>query len=480
MFIESFRRRWKSEGGYRQVLVLAFPLIISMGAWSIQHFVDRMFLTWHSPEAIAACTPAGMLNFTILSLFIGTGSYVNTFVAQYWGANRLDRIGPAVWQGLYVSLIGGGVLLMFVPAADTIFRIVGHDPRVMEYEIVYFRILCFGAAPAIASSVMSGFFSGRGETKPVMWVNVLAIGVNIILDYLLIFGKAGFPEMGIAGAALATVIAGTVNFAAYLALAARKEYRHEYRTLSGWRPNFDLFGRLMRFGFPNGVQFTLDIMGFTFFILLIGRKGTEYLAASNIALNINSLAYLPMIGLGMAISILVGQYLGGEDVKTAEKSVWSGCYITIAYMSIIAAMYILTPGLFLAPFASLADSESFESIRHATIVILRFVAVYTIFDGLNIVFSYAIKGVGDTKFVMKMIVSSSIFILVIPSYVGMIMLDGSPYLGWLFATGFIVVLGVAFTLRFLGGGWKTMRVIEKVPPPLPSSLPEAPIVEFEP
>ncbi len=85
------RERWHSEGGYRQFLVIAFPLILSTGALSVQHFVDRMFLSWYSPEAIAAAMPAGMLNFCIMSLFIGTAGYVNTFVAQYFGAARLLR-----------------------------------------------------------------------------------------------------------------------------------------------------------------------------------------------------------------------------------------------------------------------------------------------------------------------------------------------------------------------------------------------------
>ena len=91
-----------AEGGYRQILLIAFPLILSTGSWSLQHFVDRMFLAWYSPAALAASTPAGILNYTLMSLFIGTAGYVSTFVAQYIGAGRDERIGPTVWQGLYV------------------------------------------------------------------------------------------------------------------------------------------------------------------------------------------------------------------------------------------------------------------------------------------------------------------------------------------------------------------------------------------
>lgn len=479
LLITPLRNRWKNPGGYREVLLLAFPLIISTGAWSIQHFVDRMFLTWYSPEAIAAATPAGMLNFTILSLFIGTASYINTFVAQYHGSKRYGQIGPALWQGIYVAVFGGFVHLLIIPFAGNFFGFIGHEELVMEYETRYFRILCLGAAPAIASSVMSGFFSGRGETWPIMWVNILATVVNIILDYVLIFGKAGFPELGVTGAAAATVVSACVSFCVYLGLISNKKYRRRYNTLSGWRLNPSLFRRVMRYGFPNGVQFFLEIAGYTVFIMLIGRQGTYYLAATNIAFNINSLAFMPMIGMGMAISILVGQYLGKNRAETAERSVYSGFHITFSYMTVVALMYVLIPNVFLAPFASRADAGSFDAIRGVTVVLLRFVAFYSLFDALNIVFSYAIKGAGDTRFIMNVIIINSLLVLVIPCYIALVVFDAHIYVGWAFASAFIVILGVTFTVRFLGGKWKSMLVIEKIPPVVPSSLPEAPVIEFE-
>ena len=474
------KNRWHGEGGYHHVLTIAFPLIISTGAWSIQHFVDRMFLTWYSPEALAASTPAGMLNFTIMCIFIGTGSYVNTFVAQYYGAKRYDRIGPAVWQGIYVSLIGGLCLLIIMPLTEGIFTIIGHDEAVKNYEIIYFRILCLGGAPAIASSVLSGFFSGRGRTWPVMWVNLLAIGFNLVFDYLLIFGNAGFPELGVKGAAIATVLAPCLSTAVYLYLLTGKRYRLKYNTLSGWRLDSVLFKRLMRFGFPNGVHLFLEVAGYTFFILLIGRKGIYHLAATNIAFNINTIAFLPMIGLGIAISILVGQYLGDGKPDRAEYSVFSGFHIALLYMTVIATLYVFVPGVFLAPFASQADPESFAAIREITVVLLRFVAFYSVFDALNIVFSYAIKGAGDTRFIMKVIIFDSLLVQVIPCYIFMSVLGYGIYSGWAFTSAFISILGIVFAWRFMGGKWKTMRVIENVPPIVPTVFPEAPVTEIEP
>ena len=454
-------KRWSSEGGYRQVLSIAIPLILSTGAWSIQHFVDRMFLTWYSPEAIAAAMPAGMLNFTIMSLFLGTAGYVSTFVAQYHGSGRDERIGPVLWQGMYLAIIGGIVHLVLVPLAGPFFRFVGHEPLVQQYETIYFQVLCLGATPAIASSAMSGFFSGRGKTWPVMWVNTLGTAVNLIMDYGLIFGRWGLPELGIKGAAIATVMSACFSFVAYLILLSRPTHDGRYYTLRGRMFERVLFLRLMYFGFPSGVQFFLDMVGFTTFILLIGRLGTPQLAATNIAFNINTLAFMPMIGFGIAVSVLVGQYLGKNRPDLAERSVYSSFHLTFLYMASVAAAYVLFPSIFLDPFASQADPASFIAIRKTTVILLRFVAVYSLFDALNIVFASAIKGAGDTRFVMFMIAIVSSVALVIPSYIALVLLDAGIYTGWTIASAYVSILGVIFLFRFMGGKWKSMRVIEQ-------------------
>ena len=123
--MQRLRNRWNSPGGYREVLGIAMPLILSTASWSVQHFVDRMFLAWYSPETIAAAMPAGMVYFSIVSIFMGTAGYASIFVAQYYGAGQYHRIGPAIWQGVYISYIGGVVLICAIPFAQTIFQLKG-------------------------------------------------------------------------------------------------------------------------------------------------------------------------------------------------------------------------------------------------------------------------------------------------------------------------------------------------------------------
>ena len=282
----SISESWHREGGYRQVLALAIPLIFSSAGFAIQQFVDRMFLAWYSPAAIAATMPAGIVNFTIMNLFVGTAGYVGTFVAQYWGARRYDRIGAILWQGFYVALIACVVHLLFIPLAGPFFRLVGHTPEVQRLEVIYFQIICLAGGPVVAIAVISGFFTGRGRPWPVMVVGVLGNIINVFLNYILIFGRWGLPELGVKGAALGTLISALISFLVFSFLMVGHNYDKRYGTLSGWRLDISLFVRLLRFGLPNGLQFFLGYMGITVFLLLEGRLGTVELAATNVAFNI--------------------------------------------------------------------------------------------------------------------------------------------------------------------------------------------------
>lgn len=468
------RNRYHAKAGYRELLKIAIPLILSTSAWSIQHFVDRMFLTWYSPESIAAAMPAGIFNFTIMTLFIGTASYINTFVAQYFGSKQFKNIGPIVWQGIYIAVIGGIVHLILIPLAKPIFGFIGHEMEIQKLEIIYFQVLCLGAFPAIASSAFSSFFSGRGKTWPLMWINAIATLTNIVFDYFLIFGNGGFPEMGIKGAAIATVLSGVVTFMIYIVIIVRPSFCKKFCTLSGYKLDIPLFKRLIYYGFPNGVQFFIDMAGFTAFLFIVGKLGRDSLAATNITFNINNLAFMPMIGFGIAVSVMVGQYLGDNKPELAQKSAYSGFHITIFYMSTMVMLYLGVPEMFIKPFMVGSNATEMKAIRDIVIVLIRFVAIYSIFDTFNIIFAAAIKGAGDTRFVMRMLSVLSIVLLIIPSYLALIVWKQSIYVGWIIVTVYIISLGIGFYLRFLGGKWKSMRVIETPPPGLPSHFAETP------
>lgn len=465
--ISYIQKRWSAPNGYREILTIAFPLILSTGSWSIQQFVDRMFLSWYSEDSLAAAMPAGILNFSFICVFIGTVSYAGTFVSQYTGAKEDRRIGRVLSHSLYLSFIGALMMLLIAPFSPHIFRLIGHDASLQPLETTYFRILSFGALGPILSAAFAGFFTGQGRTWPVMWINIITTAINLILDYLFIFGVGPIEPMGIKGAAIATIIAGFSSIIMYMVLIYTPENRSRFAIDTSWLPDFTFLKRFLHFGLPSGMHFFLEIMGFTGFILILGRLGTEELAATNIAININSMAFMPMLGLGITVSMLVGQNIGSGNPDKAHYATNSAVQLGTAYMVFCALLYILIPKLFIAPF------DATESVANTTIILLRFVAFYALFDTCSILYSHAIKGAGDTHFVMRITTYLSLFVLIIPTFFAVVVYETNLFFPWAFCATFIFSMGMIFLFRFRQGKWKKMSVIEEkegIPSQHPSAV----------
>ena len=446
---------------FKEVFFLAFPLIVTTSAWTIQCFVDRMFLAWYSTEAVAASMPAGLLNLLTTSVFVGTAVFTETFVAQYYGAKQFEKIGGVMWQGIYIGLVAAIFHLFLIPIAPAFFQMIGHASDVSLLETVYFQTLCAGAGAIVCSGAVASFFAGRGKTKQVMFATLFQTIINIILDYTLIFGRFGFPQLGIKGAGLASVISAYCNLIFLLLLATRSTYEEKFRIYSSWKLDRQLFGRILKYGIPSGLQGTMDLAGFTIFLLLLGKIGTIPLAATNIAFNINTLAFMPMVGIGMAVSILVGQNLGANNPEKAKECTLAGFIIAFSYMLVLAILYVTVPDIFIKPFSFRADPVQFEQIRHIAVILLRFVAFYSLFDGMNIIFASALRGAGDTRFIMLAMAFLSIFVLIIPSAIFIFLLQKGIYTAWTIATIYVIALALMFFSRFQQGKWKQMRVIEK-------------------
>ncbi len=457
--LSGLKRRWSIAGGYREVLVIAIPLILSTGAWSVLLFVDRMFLAWHSSNAIAAAMPAGMASFAMLCLFIGTAAYVNTFVAQYFGAKEENKIGEILWQGIYFSFIS---LVIIFPAyflADDLFSLIGHTIEVQILEIEYFKILMYSAVFVVLNNTLTSFFSGMGKTMIVMWVSLFITILNIVLDYLLIFGHYGFPELGIQGAAMATNIAITSGSVLLVLLIFQKKYIQRFHLLTSCKFNSELFGRLIYFGSPNGVRLFIDMTSFTAFLMFVGTLGTHQLVASNIAFNINALAFLPMIGLMIGVAVIVGQRLGEDKPEIAEKATWSAIHIALTFFGALAILYLWLPDIFIYPFTLNGGLDDINQSKELITLLLRFLAFFALFDALFLVFLGALEGAGDTRFILKMSILMSIGLLVIPCFIYVHYFKAELLVLWWIITANVVMYCLVFLWRFTQGPWKSMRVI---------------------
>jgi MATE family, multidrug efflux pump len=459
--VGALRRFWLGEGGGREVLAVAYPLVLSHLSFTLQTFVDRLFLTWYSPEALAGAVAGLLVAWSVIALFTATGEYLTTFVAQYVGAGRPRRVGPAIWQGIYFSFAAGALAACLTPALPGLFAWAGHAPAVRETEVAYAGMLMLGAFPIVLMATLSSFFAGRGQTLVVLQVNLLATVANVVLDALWIFGRAGFPRAGATGAALATVVSQLLGALVYLALILRPSMREAYATLSGFRFDPDLARRLLRYGLPSGLQVSLELAAFSAFLLIVGRIGTLELAATSIAFNLNGLVFMPMYGLGIGVSSLVGRQIGAGRASVAERTTWSGFKLALGYMSLCGALYVLAPALLLAPYAAGADPASFPALAAITTVLLRFVAVYSIFDMMNLIFASGLRGAGDTTYALGATVVVALLAMLGPAYLACVVRGAGVYAAWTCASAYVVCLGLLLLRRFRAGAWKRLSVIER-------------------
>ena len=448
-----------TPGGSRELLTLALPLVVSQGFMTVQVFLDTILLSWHDPREMTASFPAVMWFWLPFGLLQVTAGYVSTFVAQYTGAGRPERVGPAVWQGIHFAGMAGVVFLLMVPAAPYLIAVGGHAAVLQPLEVTYLRCLSFAALPMLVMAAVNGFFSGRGRTWSVLGVEAAGTGVNVALALVLIFGRLGFPELGIAGAGWATVAGSWTSALLALGLFLRSKYREEFNTLRGWRPDRGLFGRLMKYGGPAGTQVFLDVLVFHVFVQLVGRLGEAEAGATTLTVRLNMVLFLPMMGLAQAVAILVGQRLGANRPSLAERSAYTGLRWVFGYMCMVASAYLLIPGVLVGVFEGNRDPERFAAVARLVPSLLACAAVYSLADSVNMTFSFALRGAGDTRFVSLLTFVLAWPIMVVPTFL-LVRFGGGITWAWVFATAYILAMAACFTLRFRGGRWKSMRVIE--------------------
>ncbi|MEE8416947.1 MAG: MATE family efflux transporter [Desulfobacterales bacterium] len=453
--------KWRKKSRYREVATVCFPLVMSMAAVTVMEFTDRIFLSNYSVDAIAAALPAGIAALLVMTFFSGVAGYTSVFIAQYCGAGAYERIGSTLWQGIYFSIFSGVLAAVFSSLiALPLFTMAGHAPEVQHLERIYFKILCWGSVFHIGNHALSAFFTGRGITRAVMVINGLGMAFNIPLDYVLINGVWVFPELGITGAAIATVASwGFITLLFSLLIFTRLNQKKYLVHNVAFDSN--IFARLMRFGVPSALQISIDIFAFTFFVFIVGRIGKNELAISNIVLSINSLAFMPAMGFSYGISTLVGQALGRGKPEEARHATWSATHILMAYTFAIDFLFVFAPNQVLSLFISSGGTMGdYVSVMDTGRNLLQIVAVYVFMDALYMSFSGVLKGAGDTNFIMWNVAIVSLFVMIFPIYIGIEIFHMGIYYAWLCVLLFVGALFIVSFFRYHQKKWQKMLVVE--------------------
>lgn len=457
-----FKRHWNTPFGYKDVLRIGLPLLAGMASSTVMQFTDRLFLGWYSLDAIAAALPASLASMTLHMTLYGLCSYAGVLAAQYVGARTPKLVGPAIWQGIWCAILCTVVLILSCFLARPLFEFVGHVQEIRELEITYFTIITSGSSLALFSAAVSAYFYGRGLTKPIMVANAVAAVINIPLDYVLIFGWGSFPELGISGAGYATCVGWLFGLLVLSLLVFTKKNDEYFCVLSGWKPNAEIFKKLIMFGAPSSIQFCVEFIAMTWFSFEIGTIGKIEQAASNIAFSVNSLTFTPMLGLSMAASTLVGQAMGRRKPLEAETAAYHALHLALFYMITTALLIALFAGNIVDVFKSSSDLDAafFPEVRATGIILLYYVALYSLVDATNLIFFGALKGAGDTVMVMKMIIVCVTLCMFIPIFILKHTGYSSLHSLWIVFTSYIFILAVCCTVRFKGGKWHHIKMVD--------------------
>jgi MATE family multidrug resistance protein len=439
----------------REVISLALPVVLSMLSHTLMTSVDIALLGHFGTveQGAAGLAQAFLWVFIVTCNCCGTG--VNIFVAQYWGAQRYQVCGQMTWQGLYLALLAWLPMVAGGIWADTIVRMNAPSAELVAPAALYARIRLLGGLPTLLNFVLISFFRGIGDVRTPLVVTFAAQCLNALLDVLLIFGLAGFPRLGIAGSAIATVCTTGMTTLVYLGLFWRRGLRQGLLSRA-WLPcDLSACRRLISVSWPVGVQGALELGAWTLFTTMVARLGSTAMAAHAIATQIMALSYLTGYGISVAAATLVGQYLGARQPAAARQSMLASLGIIVIYMGGLGV------GFYLLRYPLVGIFSSVPAVSQIAAYLLIFVALFQVFDGISLVATGVLRGAGETRWPLRagLLLNWGMFVPLVA--IVMFVFDGGVAGGWAAALCYVVALAVVMLTRLLAGRWQERQLISE-------------------
>lgn len=436
------------KGGYYELWVLAYPNIVSMMLHNLLLVVDTLMIGMVSTAALAGVGLAQLILATLFHLHKGLAEGVLTLTAQYVGARQEQRCGVVVWQGLYV---GGAITLLMatmIPFVGPLFGLLQPAPEALASGVSYMQIALIGESLVPLSLVLSYFLRGLGDTKTPMRIIVVGNGLNILGNYLLIFGHGGLPRLGVVGAAIATTIAEGLVLALLLWACLRRQIAESYATRRVIALEKAEMQRLGKIALPLGLQGGLEVGSFTVFAGMIGRMGTDQLALNHILLRLIVFVFLPVQGLAIATATLVGQYLGARDKGRAQDAGRRAIHLGVGYMGGIGLLFVGMPQRFLNFFT---DEPQVVAMGMTVLPLLGLVQAG---DALYWVCSGVFKGAGDSRWILVVSTIYNWLVFLPLAFLFGMVLEGGIFGAWSACAVMMLLQGATFWGRFRRGAWK--------------------------
>ncbi|MBN2674188.1 MAG: MATE family efflux transporter, partial [Deltaproteobacteria bacterium] len=432
---------------------IAAPLIVSYACDTIMMFTDRLFLSKLSGAHMSAAMSGGLTAFMLSTFFVGLIGYTTAMVAQRLGAEKKERCAVITTQGLIIAFAAYPVLLALIPLGKIIFAESGIDASQLDLQVGYFRILMYGSLIPLIRSSLGNFFSGIGRTRLVMLAAVISMVTNVGLNYMLIFGKFGMPALGIRGAAIGTIAAGFVGIVVLFLAYLRKSNREEFGVSSSFIFDKPLMKELWRLGMPSGAELFLNLLAFTAMITIFHGQGIVVASSVTITFNWDMVAFIPLLGINVGVTTLVGQYVGKKDLATANNAMKSGLLLACSYVIGLMILFVVSPGPLVELFKPEQHSAYWAQIYPLAVAMVELISVYLLADAVTIVFSGALRGAGDTFWTMVLSVAIH-WGLAILTLLCFYVFNQNAYTTWVAVICVFCVLASAYMLRYYKGNWQ--------------------------
>ena len=425
---------------FRPMFRLALPVVIAEMGWMTMGMVNVLMVGRIGPEAIGA-VGLGSSIFIALAIFsMGLLLGLDTLVSQAFGADDVDTCHRWLVHGVVLALA------LSVPVTAALFWISnaldtwGIDPAVLALTRSYVRIVAWSALPLLLYAAFRRYLQGMGIVRPVTAALIGANIVNVIVNWILIYGKLGAPELGVDGAAWATVLSRVAMAATLLVTIVYIDRGGTASTFRVLRLEPSWFKRLLVLGTPAATQLTLEVGAFAAATALAGRLAPTSLAAHQIAINYAALTFMVPLGISSAGAVRVGHAVGRRDPVGASKAGWTALLFAVLFMTTAALVFVTMPRLLLKAFTSDAG------VLDVGVSLLFIAAIFQLFDGLQGVATGALRGLGDTRTPMLWNLGGHWFVGLPLGYTLCFVLgQGITGLWWGLSLG-LVICGVAVSL----------------------------------
>ena len=434
----------------RALLTLALPLIGSNLAQNAIQFVDVVMLGWYDVSALAAVSIATPYWFLLFLLGAGFAWAVTPLVAEAAEAGDMQTVRRVTRMGIWLSTAAG---LLFLPAfwwSGAVLRALGQEPEIAELAQSYLRITGFGLIAALVAITFRSFLSALEITRVILWVSIVSALINAGLNWVLIFGNLGAPELGIRGAAFASL---TLQVGSLLGLGGYAMFRcREYDLFRRlWRMDGEIAKRVIRLGLPMGLTTVAEASLFSVSAIMMGWLGEVWLAAHGIALQLASLTFMIHLGFSQAATVRAGRAYGRGDPAALRM----GALVALGYSGIVAAItvavFLLIPETLTSGFVDPSDPLAADILK-AGVVLLAVAALFQIVDAAQVMVLGFLRGIQDTG-VPLLIATLSYYVIGLPAgYVlGFVAGYGGPGV-WMGMMAGLGVAAVLLSMRF----WRRM------------------------